>query len=456
MFFLSAANVFAQQPATLPSTQKWNTNGNVSTGSDFIGTTNATNLVFKTNNLKAFEIDPTGDLFIKKLAGLGDGLLKHDNNGRIERIPFNNSFTQVLSSNGVWKEISTFTGLEVSGNNIIQTTSGNFGIGTNSPQAKLDVNGSMKVSGELLSPQGIKFGSSAGIFYDNVNGLSMLSYGRPSTGLRAIPCAVPPSSWVNMFGGILQVYGTEPNCGLLNFQTWTGGSSIDASIEGNVGTGRLLLNYFCGNSTYINTGTNGGDVVMTAYATGKVGIGMEAQTEKLEIGNGNILVKGPGNFNATENEAFVFLGDRNHYIKTKRGTGVTINTYGAGTGIFLQEGTGNVGIGTDLTSNTRGYKLAVNGYIRAKEVVVETGWSDFVFAPSYKLMSLENVEKYIARNNHLPDVPSAEDISTNGLKVAEVQTIMMQKIEELTLYIIEQNKKLEELQTKIAKIEQSK
>jgi len=115
--------------------------------------------------------------------------------------------------------------------------------------------------------------------------------------------------------------------------------------------------------------------------------------------------------------------------------------------------TGSVGIGT---SNFAGYKLAVNGKIRAKEIVVETGWSDFVFAPTYKLMPLETLEKYIKANKHLPEVPSAEDIIANGLKVAETQTIMMQKIEELTLYLIEQNKKMIELQAKIVELEKSK
>lgn len=115
--------------------------------------------------------------------------------------------------------------------------------------------------------------------------------------------------------------------------------------------------------------------------------------------------------------------------------------------------TGNVGIGT---TNFAGYKLSVNGRIRAKEIVVETGWSDFVFAPTYKLMPLETLEKYIKANNHLPEVPSAEEITKNGLKVAETQTIMMQKIEELTLYMIEQNKKMIELQAKIAELEKSK
>jgi hypothetical protein len=95
-----------------------------------------------------------------------------------------------------------------------------------------------------------------------------------------------------------------------------------------------------------------------------------------------------------------------------------------------------------------GYHLTVNGNVRTKEVVVETGWADYVFAKDYKLPSLTDVEKYIKANNHLPEIPSAEEIQTNGLKVGEVQTKMMQKIEELTLYIIEMKKEIELLKLK--------
>ncbi len=103
-------------------------------------------------------------------------------------------------------------------------------------------------------------------------------------------------------------------------------------------------------------------------------------------------------------------------------------------------GSGQLGIGT---ANVGSYKLAVNGNVRSKEVVVETGWADFVFDEKYKLPLLSDVEKFIKANKHLPNIPSAEEIQTNGLKVGEVQTKMMQKIEELTLYVIELEKRIE-------------
>jgi hypothetical protein len=104
--------------------------------------------------------------------------------------------------------------------------------------------------------------------------------------------------------------------------------------------------------------------------------------------------------------------------------------------------TGRLGIGT----NNPAYTLSVNGTIQSKEVRVETGWSDYVFEKDYQLRSLDNVAKYIAQNKHLPGIPSAEEIRKNGLAVGEVQTKMMEKIEELTLYLIDLSERFKALE----------
>ncbi len=110
-------------------------------------------------------------------------------------------------------------------------------------------------------------------------------------------------------------------------------------------------------------------------------------------------------------------------------------------------GNGTVGIGTTLADPASiPYKLVVNGDIRTKRVVVQTGWSDFVFEKKYKLKTLDEVEKYIQQNGHLPEIPSAKEVECEGGDVGELVRLQMQKIEELTLYIIEQNKRIEALE----------
>lgn len=109
--------------------------------------------------------------------------------------------------------------------------------------------------------------------------------------------------------------------------------------------------------------------------------------------------------------------------------------------ILFARADGNVGIGTGSPD----HKLDVNGTMRAKEVIVESNWSDFVFEDDYYLRSLDEVEKHISEFGHLPDVPSAKEIQENGLGVSEAHTVMMQKIEELTLYMIDLKNENDEL-----------
>ena len=93
------------------------------------------------------------------------------------------------------------------------------------------------------------------------------------------------------------------------------------------------------------------------------------------------------------------------------------------------------------------YKFSVNGNIRSKEVVVENGWADYVFDKEYKLLSLEEVEEFVRDNKHLPNIPSAREIEEKGLALGDLQKRMMEKIEELTLYIIQLKRDIDELKS---------
>jgi hypothetical protein len=108
---------------------------------------------------------------------------------------------------------------------------------------------------------------------------------------------------------------------------------------------------------------------------------------------------------------------------------------------------GNVGIGTTNPTN----KLEVAGTIRTKEVIVETtGWSDYVFAPDYRLAPLSEVEAHIQAKGTLPGIPSAAEVAEHGVSVGDMQAKLLAKIEELTLHVIEQEKRIAELEAEKA------
>jgi hypothetical protein len=99
---------------------------------------------------------------------------------------------------------------------------------------------------------------------------------------------------------------------------------------------------------------------------------------------------------------------------------------------------GSLGIGTTTTGS---HKLAVEGSIGAREIKVQaTGWSDFVFKKDYKLTTLEEVENHIKEKGHLENIPSEEEVLKNGINLGEMNSKLLQKIEELTLYLIEMKK----------------
>lgn len=110
---------------------------------------------------------------------------------------------------------------------------------------------------------------------------------------------------------------------------------------------------------------------------------------------------------------------------------------------------GNVGIGIQNPASA----LAVNGTITAKKVeVTSQGWADFVFSPSYSLRSFESLNTFISENGHLPDIPRATDIEQKGIDLAQMMKLQMQKIEELTLYVIKLNEENQKLSEEIEKL----
>jgi hypothetical protein len=113
--------------------------------------------------------------------------------------------------------------------------------------------------------------------------------------------------------------------------------------------------------------------------------------------------------------------------------------------VFMSASTGNVLIGNLYQTNTA-YKLDVSGPMRANEVVVNTTGADYVFDTAYRLVPLPDVSNYIHTFHHLPGIAPAKEMQEQGMKLGENQTQLLQKIEELTLYIVDQDKKVAALQ----------
>jgi hypothetical protein len=209
------------------------------------------------------------------------------------------------------------------------------------------------------------------------------------------------------------------------------------------------------NFNYQTVFYNNGDVIFS----GNVGIGTTNPSEKLEIYNSDtspavISLKSNrndlqfvdvGRISAKQAAGEIarigmprsggsFTGYLTFWTKADNNTDLTEK-------VRINE-SGNVGIGTTNPTN----KLDVNGTIHSKEVKVDmNGWSDFVFKKQYDLPTLEEVEKHINEKGHLENIPSEEEVLKNGINLGEMNAKLLQKIEEMILYMIEQNKKVQEL-----------
>ncbi|NMN37161.1 hypothetical protein [Pedobacter sp. SG918] len=202
-----------------------------------------------------------------------------------------------------------------------------------------------------------------------------------------------------------------------------------------------------------------GEARMIIDGSGKVGIGTLNPESKLHLQDGSVFIKtlrtgsnseyplisGTQAVNGTSGHAGIYL-----YEDGSGGFGqasglafkVSVNDASPATAMLIKAN-GNIGIGTDTPRE----KFSVNGNIRAREIKVEaTNWPDYVFEEGYDIGTLEGLEGYIKANKHLPDMPNAKAVEANGIAVSEMLKLQQQKIEELTLQLIEVNKKVVILQ----------
>lgn len=220
------------------------------------------------------------------------------------------------------------------------------------------------------------------------------------------------------------------------------------------------------NSTFDIQHFNGNDIrflisnvelLRLVSSNGNVGIGTSTPTARL-----NVLST------ASATTGIIDLGAAGSNTNLKFGLNVDyawIQSYGSrplrinstGNDVLFNIDGGNVGIGT---LNTGSFKLAVEGKIGAREINVTLAnpWPDYVFEPSYAMLTIEQLDNYIKANKHLPEVPSASTVQKEGLNVGEINTLLLKKMEELTLYVIDLKKEIQNQQLEIdrLKLEKSK
>jgi hypothetical protein len=160
---------------------------------------------------------------------------------------------------------------------------------------------------------------------------------------------------------------------------------------------------------------------------------------------------GSYNFLPQTGDAGIFWSDDNVAGGRNQSAGFVIGPWDASFAGIRITPTGDVGIGTPLSPNPNNYKLGVNGIIGAKELQIEvTSWPDYVFESDYSLMPLKELESYITTHNHLPGIPSVSDVAKTGtVAVGEMQNKLLQKVEELTLYVIDLQKQNQNLEAEI-------
>ncbi|MBW0177578.1 hypothetical protein [Sediminibacterium sp.] len=268
---------------------------------------------------------------------------------------------------------------------------------------------------------------------------------------------------------LLHLHGAADGYGYLRISdALTGNLSTDgARIGFNSGAFRIQ-NY---ENSKMSFHVNGNTEALTINSNGNIGIGVVNPVEKLVVDgagifSGNIVAHATGSrpISLTNLGSIISQGDNGGWAfgYHARGSAGTdrggFGFYGSGNGldyyyvgdsyanptITTYPDNGNVGIGTRFPSD----KLSVNGNIRAKKLIVsQTGWPDYVFDPAYKLKPLSELSAFIQKHQHLPDMPSAKEVEEKGISVGDNQALLLKKIEELTLYLIEMKKEITELKS---------
>lgn len=456
---------------------KWSESGNTVSATSFFGTINNFPLVFKVNNTEYLSISPTGTFKFNSLAGSGDAFISINSAGILSRKNFTGNASDVLFGNGTFGSLSAATGWFTSSG--ITYTNNKIGIGgISSPIEALEVNGSGVFNGNVMAQQFV-----AG---DVVNSgkqlrinssLCMKGFDASIPGSRSEVCAMGNDFYIQSTSGINKHT-------ILNF-----------SNSGNVGIGTATPSYKLEVSGDMKVS---GSLYFSALSMSGLNMdfipGFGSSPGILRAGIGPLTVEprplppciaptiplvhqingmyhswGASAFGGTINDMTMGFDGANAIIDIAGtstfpnapslllnyycGKNVAICTGEAGGDVFMSTGntTSIVGIGTGCIPT--GYKLGVNGRIICNGIKVQLAdgggcWPDYVFDADYRMLNLFETELFIKKHKHLPNVPSSKEVKENGIALEEMNMILLQKIEEITLQMIEMKKEIEVLNLK--------
>jgi hypothetical protein len=336
----------------------------------------------------------------------------------------------------------------------------NVGIGTTTPTEKLEVTGNLKVSGtaklNALEVNGIPFNPANTQVFEVNNNLAtatkQLQIQNASIGTLEI------NNQINLKGSTSIIADTDDDQrgSTIVIQAGNGAVGLPESTDGGMvrivggqaagigGTGGHII-LKAGKNPY--NYDNSGHIFLADANGGNIAIGYDGTTllpqEKMDL-SGNLKVRGITKTDFLE-VAGVALNPQNLSLFSLVNGNIQTNKN-------MNMTSGKLGIGiTEAQMSSANYRLFVKDGIRTEAIRVDlvSSWADYVFEKNYQLRKLSEVERYIVKNKHLPDVPSEAELKKEGIDLAEMDAILLRKIEELTLYIIEQDKKIAELEHKI-------
>lgn len=375
-----------------------------------------------------------------------------------------------------WEQISLskYDFWSGTGNNIYNRNTGNIGIGTSSPADKLDLEGSFRLSGESRQ---LKFetGQAGGMVLKYAPGVRFIRSDNTLLGVMEYVDTVGTNFLRLRTGTTITndfVVTTGHDIGIGNSNPHT-----KLEVRAN-GSGEVLRVHATSDPLMqFSTGYAGEGLGLPLVRKGfldvngndfRIGTNAENNTGNFVIRvNGNEVMKvtPEGLVNIPSGADASLTSDGYIMLGTVAGSSIVMDnneiiargSNGAAGNLVLQNDGGTVRIGN--VAVPAGYKFAINGKAICEELKVKlssSGWPDYVFANNYKLRTLPQLEKYIQQNKHLPNIPSAAEVEKNGIEVGDMQKKMMEKIEELTLYIIDLQKQIDELKAKDAVSKTSK